>query len=135
MTEQEKLMRAYLEALAAKNPASVIALFDAAGVVESPLYGRKSAVAFYRELASDTQGSELELQKLFLSPGDPGQGAIHFRYTWTMATGETVVFPCVDLFEFTETPVRIGKLSIVYDTHPIRKAFGRLRGGAADRSP
>jgi hypothetical protein len=134
VTEQEKLMRAYLKTLAAKDPATVIALFDAAGVVESPLYGRKSAVEFYRKLASDTQGTELELQKLFFSTGDPGQGAIHFRYTWTMATGETVVFPCVDLFEFTGTPVRIDKLTIVYDTYPIRKAFGRLRGGAANRS-
>ncbi len=43
MTGQEKLMRAYLEALAAKDPATVIALFDAAGVVESPLSGRPSA--------------------------------------------------------------------------------------------
>jgi hypothetical protein len=103
----------------------VLDLFAPSGTVESPLYGVTRAIDFYRELAKDTQGSSLDLQAMYVDPHDPLKAAIHLRYRWEMKSGETVTFSCVDLFEFTGRPLRVSKLTIVYDTHPVRAAFSR----------
>lgn len=125
MSDPVRLMRAYLNALSTGDTAAILELFAPSATVESPLYGIQPAVDFYRKLAQDTKGSTLDLQAVYVDPHDPRKAALHFRYRWEMKGGAIVTFSCVDLFEFTEAPLKISKLSIVYDTHPIRAAFAR----------
>lgn len=125
MNEPEHLVRAYIGALSRGDTDAILELFAPSGAVESPLYGIKRAVDFYRDLEKDTKRSTLQLQAVYVDPHDPRKAAIHFRYRWEMKNGEIVTFSCVDLFEFTGPPLKVSKLSIVYDTHPIRAAFTR----------
>jgi len=125
MSDPERLMRAYINALSRGDTAAILDLFAPSAKVESPLYGIKPAVDFYRELAQDTKGSTLDLQAVYVDPHDPRKAAIHIRYRWEMKGGEIVTFPCVDLFEFTGRPQKVSTLTIVYDTHPVRAAFTR----------
>ena len=125
MNDPERLMRAYIHALSTSDTDAILDLFAPSATVESPLYGTSPAVDFYRELAKDTEGSTLQLQAVYVDPLDPPKAAVHFRYRWEMKSGEIVRFSCVDLFEFSGAPLKVSKLTIVYDTHPIRAAFIR----------
>jgi hypothetical protein len=130
MSEAERLMRAYIDALSSGNTGAMVELFAPSGTVNSPLYGIRPAVDFFQELAQDTSRSTLELESLYTAPHDPDKGAVHFRYRWELKNGEIVTFSCVDLFECTGRPPKILRLSIVYDTHPLRAAFCRQRPSA-----
>ena len=127
MNDPERLMRAYVDALSRGDTGAILDLFAPSGTVESPLYGIRPALDFYRELAKDTQRSTLNLLAVYVDPHDPRKAAVHFRYRWDMKCGEIVTFSCVDLFEFTGPPLKVSKLTIVYDTHPVRAAFAGRR--------
>jgi len=124
---KESIMLSYLDALHRGATEEIIALFAPDGIVESPLYGTVEASRFYREVDSDTSNSEPELKNLFLSHDDSASGAMQFLYRWTMKSRAIVAFNCIDVFEFEGEPPRIKKLTIVYDTYPVRESFSALK--------
>ncbi|WP_210402030.1 nuclear transport factor 2 family protein [Thioclava sp. F36-6] len=117
----------YLKALNEGNLAEVRALFSDNAKVVSPLYGVLDAFDFYADLFKDTNRSETSLLNVFDTSEMSKSVALHFRYEWTLADGKLVSFECVDVFELNDARDRFEKLTIIYDTAPLRQDFDNLR--------
>jgi hypothetical protein len=103
----------YLEYLENGEFDELLELFTPAAMVNSPLYGSKPAIQFYRLLSADTNNSILKLKGIF--EDDHGQLALYFNYHWTMKNHQTVEFDVVDIIKFNEQN-QIVDLTIIYDT-------------------
>jgi len=125
----EELCRAYLEALERGDAAALAALFAPDGVVVSPLYGSQPAREFYAALLADTARSRTRLKRILTSPPPDAAIALHFDYFWTLADGTDVTFEVVDVFELNEAGDRIARMTIIYDTAPLRAAHEKVRAG------
>ncbi|WP_370160048.1 nuclear transport factor 2 family protein [Limimaricola soesokkakensis] len=123
----EDLCHRYLDALNTGDLESVRALFVPGAEIVSPLYGVRPAHDFYAELFADTTRSETTLLNVFDSSADGRSVALHFRYVWTLASGKVVEFECVDVFELAEDRQCFTKMTIIYDTAPLRSDFGASR--------
>ena len=123
MSKQE-IAKVYIEFLSKGDAASIIRLFAVSGTVHSPIYGLKSAAAFYQDLFEDTSQSELVIKGIF-EEADMNQLALYFEYKWTLKSGKQVVFDVVDILEFDED-LKIQKLTIIYDTVRSRKLVEEL---------
>ena len=121
----EEKIRAYLRHLEAGDYPQLISLFSEEAIVHSPLYGRRPARAFYRELLADTASSRLELSHIYYQPGGR-RAAAHFTYEWALAGGQRVAFDCVDLFEWDEQQ-HFTELRIIYDASQTRPALESQR--------
>lgn len=117
------ICRQYLDALNESSLEKVLSLFDPKAVVVSPLYGEMPATTFYKALFADTNRSETKLLNIYHSVGKSSSVALHFHYMWTLRSGKTVKFDCVDIFEITSDQNKFSKLKIIYDTAPIRADF------------
>ena len=124
------LCHRYLAALDAGDLDGVRALFAPDAQVVSPLYGLRPARDFYADLFADTARSETTLLHVFDRSAEGGAVALHFRYVWTLASGAVVSFECVDVIELAEDGARFARLTIIYDTAPLRTAFDASRRGA-----
>ena len=120
------LCHAYLDALNTGDLAAVLALFTPDATVVSPLYGVTPASDFYAGLFADTQASDTSLLNVFDNAADDGSVALHFRYTWTLRGGKIVSFECVDVFALSADRQRFEKLTIIYDTAPLRGDFNAV---------
>lgn len=123
----EDLCHRYLDALNTGDLESVRTLFVPGAEIVSPLYGVRPAHDFYAELFADTTRSETTLLNVFDSSADGRSVALHFRYVWTLASGKVVEFECVDVFELAEGRQRFTKMTIIYDTAPLRSDFEASR--------
>jgi len=119
----EDLCKDYLAALNEGSVEKVLSLFAPDAVVESPLYGIKPATSFYHELFADTTNSKTTLLHVFNNTSDNSSLALHFQYQWTLKSGKLVEFECVDVFEISPAGDKFTKLTIIYDTAPIRDDF------------
>jgi len=102
-------------------------LFASDAVVLSPLYGKRPAAAFYKDLFADTQQSELTYLTTFTDPTER-KIAVNFLYRWTLADGAVTTFDCVDIFELDENG-KIKLLKIIYDTAKTRPMFQQNKSG------
>lgn len=121
------LCRAYLDALNSADLKAVQSMFSPDGVVVSPLYGEQNAQDFYVDLFADTNLSETTLLNIFDVSEGGSSVALHFRYKWTLKSGKVVSFECVDVFELTCDRRQFKKLTIIYDTAPLRDDFNQSR--------
>lgn len=110
----------YLIALNESDLGKVLSLFTKDAVVVSPLYGEMAATDFYRDLFSDTKKSETKLLNIFSSINSGESLGLHFHYAWTLQSGSVVEFDVVDVFELSKDRNCFTKLTIIYDTYPIR---------------
>jgi hypothetical protein len=122
------LCKRYLAALNASDLAGVQAMFTPEATVVSPLYGIVDAREFYAGLFADTRQSDTTLLNVFDAPSGGNAIALHFQYVWTLKDGNVVTFECVDVFELSEDRQRFDKLTIIYDTAPLRAEFQASRG-------
>ncbi|WPY95293.1 nuclear transport factor 2 family protein [Limimaricola variabilis] len=123
----DDLCHRYLDALNTGDLEGVRALFTSDAEIVSPLYGVRPAHDFYAELFADTSRSETTLLNVFDSSAEGRSVALHFRYVWTLASGKVVEFECVDVFELTEDRQRFTRMTIIYDTAPLRADFEASR--------
>ena len=123
------LCNAYLAALDAGDLDAVLGLFTPGAEVVSPLYGTMPAKDFYAALFADTQASDTELLNVFDSSQDGSAVALHFRYRWTLADGTPVSFEVVDVIELTAARDAFSKLTIIYDTAPLRGDWAKVHNG------
>lgn len=121
------LCKDYLDALNRSDLEAVQAMFPADGTVVSPLYGEQNAQKFYANLFADTNRSDTTLMNIFAGSESDSSVALHFRYNWTLSSGKMVSFECVDVFELTEDRKQFQKLTIIYDTAPLRGEFEQLK--------
>lgn len=124
MTPEQKTaqVRAYFTALTAGDTAAILSNFAPGATVLSPFLGTVDARAFFSKLAAASNGSKLTVHDVLLN-ADASSAAGHFRYDWTLASGEDLSFEGVDLFHFA-LDGRFSKLLIYYDTHPLRQEVG-----------
>lgn len=122
---RREIAKSYLALLEIGDIERVIALFSPNAIVHSPIYGIKNASLFYKELASDTQNSKLELKGIFEDPL-LNQLAIYFNYQWTLTNGKVINFDVVDILDFDEND-KIIELRIIYDTAISREAIESLK--------
>lgn len=123
----EQLCINYLEALNTGSLEGVLACFDSDATVVSPLYGERSAADFYTELFADTNRSETTLLNVFSKSNDSNAVALHFRYDWTLKDDNKVTFEVVDVFELNKARSKFKKITIIYNTAPLRPDFDRSR--------
>lgn len=119
----KQLCTDYLQALNDGNLKKVCALFTKTARVVSPLYGERPAIDFYSELFADTSRSVTTLLNVFDKSETSRSVALHFQYDWTLADGKKVSFECVDVFELDQGADRFERLTIIYDTAPLRHDF------------
>jgi hypothetical protein len=112
----------YVDALNQGDLDAIDAMFTPDATVLSPIYGMMNAAEFHRAFFGDTDRTRPEVKGLF-DHANNGQGAaLHLSFSWTFADQETVQFEAVDLFELSPEG-RFRKLTIVYDSQPVRKAW------------
>ena len=112
----EFIIQQYLAALASGDLALMRGLFTAEAVVNSPLYGRMPAEAFYAQLFARTSKSSLQLKDMYNSITRPDEWIGYFTYEWTLAGGELFTFDVCDLFRFDLPRGQITEVTIIYDT-------------------
>ena len=122
---RREIAKSYLKHLENGHIEQIIDLFDANGIVESPIYGIKNAKAFYTELSNDTSASKLQLKGLF-EDIDSNTIALYFTYTWTLKNNKNVTFDVVDIIAFNAKN-KIISLKIIYDTMATRKLVDNLK--------
>ncbi|HJO93591.1 MAG TPA: hypothetical protein QF753_09345 [Victivallales bacterium] len=114
----------YLEALNSGNLEEVLSLFEENAVVISPLYGKLSAIKFYTDLFAETGNSNTTLLNVFEKSCSKNNCiALHFNYEWTLKNNVIVNFECVDIVSINSKGDKFTKLTIIYDTYPIRKDY------------
>lgn len=126
-TPQLDTIRRYLVALNDSDTAGLVATFEPEGVVVSPFLGTMVARDFFPKLAQASSRSVITPIDLFASVEPATDGtrvAAYFRYDWTLKDGKVVTFTVVDVFDFAAGGDRIARMTIVYDTHPIREEVG-----------
>ncbi len=115
---REDIVHEYLDALQNSDYEKITSLFTEDAVVKSPLYGEMKAREFYRILFKETLSSRIDVIHICTRKG---YAMAYFTYEWTVEDGSIHNFDCVDVFRFSEKG-KIKELSIVYDTHVVRKS-------------
>ncbi|MDJ0859393.1 MAG: nuclear transport factor 2 family protein [Dinoroseobacter sp.] len=121
-TEKTARVQAYFTALTAGDTDLILRLFAPGATVFSPFLGLVDAPAFFLKLSAASNGSKLTVHDVLLN-ADASSAAGHFRYDWTLASGDDISFEGVDLFHFAPDGW-FSKLLIYYDTHPLREEVG-----------
>ena len=118
------VLRRYMEALGASDCATIKSLFAEDGTVSSPLFGLMPARDFFDRLGDATRGNVITPIDVFLPSGDQQHAVAYFSYDWTVNDGTLITFNVMDLFEFRPGTDKVGALTLIYDTHPIRQTAG-----------
>lgn len=114
----------YLRCLHEGRTAEIVTLFAPGGDVLSPFLGRVPAADFFPKLAESSTKSVITPHDILASAQGHRRVCGFFRYDWTLKDGTTVTFECADLFDFLPAEDRINRMTILYDTHPIRQQVG-----------
>ena len=67
--------------------------------------------------------SRIETLDILVSAQGAARAVGYFIYHWQLKDGSMVHFGCADVFDF-DPEGRIARMTIVYDTHPIRAEVG-----------
>jgi ketosteroid isomerase-like protein len=122
-----ELFGCYLAALDRGDLAAIDALFTPDAEVISPLYGAMNAADYHRILLADTDRTRPRLCNIFDHANNGRGAAAHLQIAWTLADQETVEFEAVDLVELADDGRRFRKLTVVYDSTPVRAAWLAFR--------
>jgi hypothetical protein len=115
----------YLAALDSGSAEQVLGCFVPDGEVVSPLYGTMPAARFYPALFADSAPSRTVLRRVYVDPDEPREVALAFHYDWTLGDGTAAPFDVVDLVTLTADHGLIERLTICYDTAPLRESWRR----------
>jgi len=118
------VMRRYMAALHAADYPAIVALFAPGGRVVSPFLGEMEAGPFFERLGGASAKNVITPIDVFVSAGDTPRATAFFRYDWTVNDGTLISFDVMDLFEFEPGSDKVRRLSLIYDTHPIRATAG-----------
>ncbi|NQD55791.1 nuclear transport factor 2 family protein [Pseudomonas sp. CM25] len=113
----------YLTELEKGDPESIIPLFSPSAVILSPFLGNMAPRPFFEKLKSASGPSKITPIDICVSQQGYPRATGYFRYDWVLQDGTPAPFECVDVFEF-DTEGLITKMTIIYDTYPIRELVG-----------
>ncbi|WP_423594349.1 nuclear transport factor 2 family protein [Roseateles sp. MS654] len=117
----------YLERLEASDVEGLTALFAGDAQVVSPFLGRMNPRPFFEKVRDASGQSRIEVLDILLSARGAPLAIAYFVYHWQLKDGTAVRFDCVDVFEFNSLGL-IQRMTIVYDTHPVRELVGNKYG-------
>ncbi|WP_194723374.1 nuclear transport factor 2 family protein [Noviherbaspirillum malthae] len=115
-----ELCRKYQEAINKGNLEQTMALFADEAVVSAPLTGHSTARKFHEWLLGTTKETITRLRRVFQALDNSSTLAMQLHYTWVLSNGKTLEFDGMMIFEFSADQLSICKLTIIYDTAPIR---------------
>lgn len=113
----------YLKVLEKCDVDGICKLFDKNADIYSPFLGWMKAKPFFEKLKESSGPSIITPLDIFLSSNANLRATAYFRYDWTLSDGSSAPFDCIDIFDFNKEGM-IEKMTIVYDTHPIRETVG-----------
>jgi len=116
-------IRTYLARLQACDAEGLAAMFTDDAEVVSPFLGTMHPRPFFAKLREASGASRIETIDIFASAGGAPRAIGYFAYHWGLKDGSQVRFDCCDVFDFTPDG-RFTRMTIVYDTHPIREQVG-----------
>jgi ketosteroid isomerase-like protein len=116
-------VRTYLQALEDGDSAAICALFAPDARIFSPFLGWMQPEPFFAKVAAASGESRITPIDICVSTTGAPRATGYFVYDWGLKDGSAVRFECVDVFDF-DAQGRIGRMMIVYDTHPIRSEVG-----------
>lgn len=116
-------VRSYLKALERGDVAGICALFAPDAQIFSPFLGWMQAAPFFAKVSEASGDSTITPIDICVSTTGAPRATGYFIYDWVLKDGSAVRFECVDVFEFDGNGM-IQRMTIVYDTHPIRSTVG-----------
>ena len=122
----EELCRSYVAAMESSDLEALLANFTNCATATSPISGKQSVRDFYSYVMRVTSGRSMELKTVFVGASEPLLVAIHIAYTRRVGDGKPATVEGVDIFELTEDTNKFAKVTIIYDTVPVRADFNEL---------
>ena len=117
----------YLALLEAGDVGGMTALFSDQAQVFSPFLGWMSPQPFFTQVVGASGQSRIETLDILVSAQGAPRAIGYFIYHWQLKDGSVVHFNCADVFDF-DAQGRIARMTIVYDTHPVRAEVGNKYG-------
>lgn len=123
MNAYDETVRDYFAALDSNNLDAMLALFAAEAIVLSPMLGEVRAVDFFPKVFGASSATSITVFDVLVSAEGHPRAVGYFNYDWTLKDGSVILFDAADVFDF-DADGRIAKLTILYDTYPIRDTVG-----------
>ena len=123
MNAHEETVRAYFAALDSNDLDAMLQLFAAEAIVHSPMLGEVRAAEFFPKVFGASSATSITVFDVLVSAQGQPRAVGYFNYDWTLNDGTVVQFNAADVFDFTAEG-KIARLTILYDTFPIRDAVG-----------
>ena len=127
MSSFEQTLKRYFVALDAGDLEGVLTVFADDAVVHSPFLGRLSAREFFPKVFAASSASDITVFDILASTQGQARAVGYFRYDWTLKDGTKVYFDAADVFDFNAED-EIIRMTILYDTHPLRESVGNKYG-------
>lgn len=119
----KETVRAYFEALHSNNLDAMVSLFTDGAMVSSPFLGEISAAEFFPKVFGASSATSITVYDVLVSAEEHPRAVGYFNYDWTLKDGNVIQFDAADVFDFSSDG-KIKRLTILYDTHPIRETVG-----------
>lgn len=113
----------YLTRLEQCDVDGIVALFSNDAQIYSPFLGWMNPRPFFAKLREASGQSRIEPIDTLVSVTGAPRAIGYFVYHWGLKDGSQVRFDCCDVFDFDVAGL-IQRMTIVYDTHPIRAEVG-----------
>lgn len=123
MNAYDETVRAYFAALDSNDLDAMLALFSVDAVVLSPMLGEVRAATFFPKVFGASSATAITVFDVLVSAEGYPRAVGYFNYDWTLKDGSEITFDAADVFDF-DADGRIAKMTILYDTHPIRDVVG-----------
>ncbi|PMS15508.1 polyketide cyclase [Trinickia dabaoshanensis] len=113
----------YLTLLEQGDTEGIVALFTEDAQIYSPFLGWMTPAPFFTKVREASGQSRITPIDTLVSISGNARAIGYFTYDWGLKDGTQVSFDCCDVFDFSDDG-RIRKMTIIYDTYPIRVQVG-----------
>ncbi|MDB5762033.1 MAG: nuclear transport factor 2 family protein [Herminiimonas sp.] len=122
-----KLCKQYLSSVTDGDMHGLLSLFVPGAMVVAPLSGKIGVEPFHQKLFSDVKQAKATAKNIFATVNDASSVALHFSYAWLLANGGFIEFEGVNIFELADDGRKFSKLTIIYDSAPLRRRLDDVR--------
>jgi SnoaL-like domain len=120
-----KLCKQYLSCATNGDLSGVLTLFTPKAQVVAPIDGTMGVEAFHRKFFAEVRQSRSRVLNIFSTVDDLSAVALQFSHSWLLADGGSFDFEGINIFELDEAGRRFSKLTIVYDSAPLRQRLAK----------
>ena len=120
-----ELCRRYQDAINAGQLGAVMALFEPGATITTPLAGTLGVEEYHRRLLGHTRQTISRLLNVFEGLNGAPSVALYLQHTLIMASGKSVEFTAIDVYQFSADRQRFISIHILYDSAPVRAQLTR----------